>query len=99
MIKLVKTNKLCGDIVNHLFKNSFFDDLVEKNKMLRKKAFSNILISASFLNIILSFIFVPLFKHIGSAISVTIVETFVTLAMFSYLQLTGLPMIEFKRRK
>lgn len=65
----------------------------------RKKAFSNILILASVLNIICSFVFVPLLKHIGSAISVTIVETFVTLTMFTYLQLTGLPVIELKRSK
>lgn len=44
MIKLVKKNKLCGDIVSILFENRIFDDIVEKNKSLRKKAFSNIML-------------------------------------------------------
>lgn len=61
----------------------------------RKKAFQNILIIASFLNIGLSIILVPLFAHIGSAISVTLVEFFVTISMFCYLQMTGLRIVEF----
>ncbi len=62
----------------------------------RKKAFQNILLSASILNVVLSLILVPSFQHIGSAISVTLVEAFVTLAMFLYLQKTGIKILEFK---
>ncbi len=47
----------------------------------RKKAFSKILISGSILNIILSLIIVPLFQEIGSAISVLVVELFITITM------------------
>lgn len=43
MEKLVKTNRLSGDIISLLFRNSIFDDIVEKNKSLRKKIFSNIM--------------------------------------------------------
>ena len=50
------------------------------------KAFSSILISGSILNIIFSLILVPKYQHIGSAISVTLVETFITLTMLIYLQ-------------
>jgi PST family polysaccharide transporter len=46
-----------------------------------KKAFSKILISASFLNLVLAFILVPSLKHIGISISVLISEIFVTLSI------------------
>ncbi|MGB9561917.1 MAG: polysaccharide biosynthesis C-terminal domain-containing protein [bacterium] len=61
----------------------------------RKRAFQNILISASIINIILSLILVPLFQHIGSAISVTVVEFFVTVTMLIYIQKTGVPIVRF----
>ncbi|TCW60197.1 flippase [Treponema sp. J25] len=62
----------------------------------RKKAFQNILIIASLLNIALSLFLVPLYTHIGSAISVTIVEFFVTFTMFLYLQKIGIKIVEIK---
>ncbi len=62
----------------------------------RKKAFSKILIAGSALNIILSVILVPLLQEIGSAISVLMVELFVTLSMFIYLQRTGINILKGK---
>ncbi len=62
----------------------------------RKKAFSKILISGSILNILLSLIIVPLYKEVGSAISVLIVEIFITISMFIYLQRTGINIMKGK---
>ncbi|PLT35761.1 flippase [Bacillus sp. V5-8f] len=50
------------------------------------RAFSNILIFSSGLNVILTFIFVPFLQHIGTAISVVTTEFIVTLFMYTYLK-------------
>jgi PST family polysaccharide transporter len=62
------------------------------------KAFSSILITGSILNIVLSLIFVPVFQHIGSAITVSIIETFITVTMFVYLKNKGINIFEMKHK-
>ncbi len=61
-----------------------------------KKEFSQVLILASVVNLILSFILVPMFQATGSAISVLIVEIFVTTTMFVYLYKKGIRIMEGK---
>lgn len=61
-----------------------------------KKAFSNILIAASIINIILSLLLIPQYKQIGTSFSVLISEVFVTLTMFVYLQIKGIRILEGK---
>lgn len=51
-----------------------------------KKEYMKILCSASLINIILSIILVPLLKHNGTALSVTITEAYISLAMWFFLQ-------------
>ncbi len=59
----------------------------------RRKAFTKILVSGSILNLFLAFTLVPSYQHIGSAISVLAVESFITTAMFIYLQNNGLKIV------
>ena len=59
----------------------------------RKQAFSRIIMTGSVLNLILSFVLVPIFYQVGSAISVVVVESFITVAMFVYLQKNGLKIV------
>lgn len=59
-----------------------------------KKAFSSVLISASLINIVLAFILVPLYKHIGISFAVIISEIFVTVSMFLYLYHKGIKVLE-----
>ncbi len=51
-----------------------------------KKAFSGILVSVGVINIILSLLLTPPFKHIGISVSLLITEILVTIAMFIYLK-------------
>lgn len=62
----------------------------------KNKAFQNILVTASILNLVLSVVLIPYLKHIGSAISVTLVEFFVTTSMLIYLQMKGIKILSFK---
>lgn len=59
-----------------------------------KKEFSKVLIAGSVINLILSFILVPMFQEVGSAVSVLIVELFVTITMFIYLHKKGIRIME-----
>jgi PST family polysaccharide transporter len=61
-----------------------------------RKAFSNILISASCLNLVLALILVSSLKHIGISISVLISEMFVTVSMYIYLKNKGIKILKGK---
>jgi len=61
-----------------------------------KKMFSKILIAGSVLNILLSLVLVPLYQDIGSAISVVIIESFITVGMLILLQKNGINLIKGK---
>jgi len=60
-----------------------------------KKAFTTILVSASIINIILTSILSPIFKHIGVSISVFVSELFVTVTMFLFLQRKGINLLRY----
>lgn len=60
-----------------------------------KKEFSNILITASILSILVALILTPLFKQMGVASSVLMTELFVTWAMLSFLKNKGVLNIKF----
>lgn len=63
----------------------------------RKKEFSKIVIIGSIINLIVSFVLVPLYEEVGTAISILIVEIYITLALFYYLQKNGLKIIKFRK--
>jgi PST family polysaccharide transporter len=60
-----------------------FQTMIPLNK---QKSFSLILFFAAMINLVLSFILVPMYTKIGTAVSVLITETFVTIVMLVYLK-------------
>jgi Membrane protein involved in the export of O-antigen and teichoic acid len=64
-----------------------------------KKEFSRILVSAGIMSVILAFVFVPYFKQIGTAISVLLTESIITVAMFIVLYRRGYRFLGLKRRR
>ncbi len=61
-----------------------------------KKAFSNIIIIASAVNIILALLLAPIYKDVGIAVAVVITETLVTIVMFLYLKNKGINFLELR---
>ncbi len=58
-----------------------------------KKDFTKIVLIGGIIDIILGIILISLFKEIGISISFAITETFITLAMFTFLQKKGIKII------
>jgi len=52
----------------------------------RNRAYSKILMIGAFMNLLLNFILIPKFQHIGAALSVLIVEILIVLMMFIYIK-------------
>jgi len=61
-----------------------------------KKAYSNILLFAGILNVVLAFILAPLFQQIGVSVAFLITEMFVTLNTFLFLQKKGIKLLDYK---
>lgn len=59
----------------------------------KNRAYSRIIISAGILNIILSFIFIPKFHHIGAAFCVLFIEIYVTARYIYYTQKNGMQVL------
>lgn len=55
-----------------------------------KEEFSKLIISAGVINILLAIVLVPLFQHVGTAISVLVTETYVTVTMYVFLHRKGI---------
>ena len=58
-----------------------------------KKAFTKIVLMGGIIDIVLGIILISLFKEIGIAISFAITETFITIAMLTFLQRKGIKII------
>lgn len=59
----------------------------------RNKAYSRIIVSAGIINILMSFILIPMFFHIGAAVCVLLIELYVTFRYIWYTQKNGLALI------
>lgn len=62
-----------------------------------KKAFSAITLIGGIINIVLAIILITLYKQIGIAISFVVTESFITIAMFLFLQTHGIKIIDRKK--
>jgi len=62
-----------------------------------KVAFSRILSAAAVLGVILSLLLIPVYHGEGAAATILIVETFVSIVMFVYLQMNNIKVVVFKR--
>ena len=58
-----------------------------------KEAFTKIVLLGGIIDIVLGIILITLFKEIGIAISFAITETFITLAMLTFLQRKGIKIL------
>ncbi len=63
-----------------------------------KELFTKVLITASFINIVLGLILTPYLKHVGISMSFLITEIFVTLSMYLVLYYRGLNVVQFQLR-
>ena len=63
----------------------------------KKKAFMFILSFACLLNLVMSFILIPIFQEIGTALSILITESTVTVIMFVYLLFKKIKIVDFKK--
>ncbi|MBP8959041.1 MAG: flippase [Bacteroidales bacterium] len=61
-----------------------------------KRAFSNILIIASIVDLLLAIILVPIYQHIGISFAALITEIFVTVTMYIYLRNKGIKILQRK---
>lgn len=59
----------------------------------KNRAYSRIIISAGLINIVLSFIFIPLFQQIGAAFCVLFIELYVTVRYVYYTQNNGMRLL------
>jgi polysaccharide transporter, PST family len=59
----------------------------------RKKQFTTIIVTGGFFSLVISFILIPVYHQIGSAISLILTETLIAMMMFFYLNKNGLKLI------
>lgn len=78
----------------------FFSNVAGIQLMLNldyKKEFSRIIIAAAIINLCLSFLLIPEYNEIGSAIAVLITEIFVTILMLIFIKKKGITLFRFRR--
>lgn len=63
----------------------------------RNKEYSKIILSAGFLNLILALLFIPFFEGVGAAVSVLIVELYISIRIFIYTHKNGLSILKRER--